>query len=651
MNRFNRYFAAFAVLLILWNCRPTAKNKAASSWNTYSPDSSLQFVCNLQNGKLSYMLFSDADTLIYPSVLGLKTDKEDFTSNLSFIKSSSQSIKDSYELTTGKRLSNTYEANEINITFANAQSTNFSIIARLSNDGLGFKYAIAEYKDTLRIVDELTTFAVDKNSKSWLTTHDIPTDWGPAYEAYFSNGEKVGNPAKDTSGYTFPMLFESKSKWLLITEANLKPNYFAAHIQQNCEGGIYKIRQPEQGEGLGTGSKDAITVAPFDSPWRTIIVGKSVAKVVESNLVFDLSDANKIGDVSWVKPGRASWNWWGEHDGSTKFSSLKNFVDLAKEFNWEYSLVDANWDKMTDGGTIEDLTKYAQSQNIGLSLWYNSGGPHNKVTERPREIMSDPIKRKEELKKLNEWGVKAVKIDFFQSDKQNVIQLYHDILVDAAAAKIMVVFHGCTLPKGWARTYPNLVSMEAIKGAEQYGWSKDFPPLAPWHNTVVPFTRNVVGSMDYTPITFSSYEGKEHTTTNAHELALGVIFESGILHFADRAYSYRAMDKKVKEYMSIIPVAWDDTKLLDGYPGKYCVMARKNKESWFVAGINGEKTEKALSLTFDFLDKNSTYLIKILKDGTKPSEIEVIEKEFTTTVPFDITMMANGGFSAYLKKK
>jgi hypothetical protein len=217
---------------------------------------------------------------------------------------------------------------------------------------------------------------------------------------------------------------------------------------------------------------------------------------VESNLVYHLSNHSLIADDSWVKPGRASRSWWSDHPSSRDFVKLKNYVDLASEMGWEYSLVDANWNRMENGGNIEDLVKYANSKNIGLSFWYNSGGPHNIVTEQPRDIMNDPSKRKEELKKLHDWGVKAIKVDFFQSDKQDIMKLYLDILKDAASQQIMVVFHGCTLPRGWSRTYPNLVSMEAVKGAEQYGWDSVFARQDAMLNTILAFTRNVVGRMD-----------------------------------------------------------------------------------------------------------------------------------------------------------
>jgi hypothetical protein len=364
--------------------------------------------------------------------------------------------------------------------------------------------------------------------------------------------------------------------------------------------------------------------------------------IIESNLVHHLADANKLGDVSWVKPGRAAWSWWGDHESSKDFVKQKKFIDLAKEMGWEYSLVDANWDMM-EGGNMAELAEYAKTKNIRLILWYNSGGPHNTVTERPRDIMSDAVRRKEEFRKLNRWGIAGIKVDFFQSDKQNIIQLYHDIMTDAAREKIMVNFHGCTLPRGWSRTYPNLVSMEAVRGAENYGWGKEFALKAPELNTIYTFTRNVVGPMDYTPVTFSDYECCTHTTTNAHELALSVVFESGILHFADRAEPYQALDARIKKFMKIVPTTWDETKYIQGEPGKEMVLARRKGTTWYVAGINGENLQKNVSLQLPFV-KGSTYNASLFTDGASSREIGSSEMTWKKGKKVDVSMLPNGGF-------
>ncbi|PWT97058.1 MAG: alpha-glucosidase, partial [Bacteroidetes bacterium] len=404
----------------------------------------------------------------------------------------------------------------------------------------------------------------------------------------------------------------------------------------------YQISSPQTGEANGLYTNHAIASQSFHTPWRVIIFGKNLGTIFESNLVHHLAAPNQIGDFSWVKPGKSSWSWWSDHSSSRNLIKLKKYVDLAKDMRWEYSLVDANWNIM-NGGTITDLVKYARLKGVGLSLWYNSGGPHTDITEQPRDIMSDPYKRKSEFKKLHDWGIKAVKIDFFNSDKQQLIQLYQDILKDAADQKIMVVFHGCTIPRGWARTYPNLVAMEAVRGAEQLNWDSKYAANAPAHNIVLAFTRNVVGSMDYTPVTFSSYPCCRHATTNAYELALSVLFESGIQHFADSDSSYRSQSEPVKDFLSRVPIVWDDTKFLEGYPGKSAIIARRKGTDWYIACVNGEPFPKIFRPQLSFLG-NGTYSMTILMDGGKGDEVKQQNMTYKARNKLAIPVLPNGGF-------
>jgi len=385
---------------------------------------------------------------------------------------------------------------------------------------------------------------------------------------------------------------------------------------------------------------------PWMMPWRVLIIGRELPVVVESNLVASLNPPSVIEDPSWVKPGRASWSWWSDPASPRNFNSLKNFIDLAAEMGWEYSLVDANWDLM-EGGNIEQLVKYADSKNVGILMWYNSGGAHNKVTERPRDIMADPVKRKEEFKKLAGWGVKGVKVDFFQSDKQGIIRQYFDILKDAADNNIMVNFHGCTLPRGWNRTWPNLVSMEAVRGAECYGFDSLFTSLAPTHNATIAFTRNVVGSMDYTPVTFTD-QRFPHITTFGHELALSVLFESGIVHFADRVSAFRELPSVPKDFLKNLPVAWDESLLIAGDPGKYCVMARRKGKTWYIAGINGTNEPQHWMLDLDRLKKEKLEGTMIT-DGPDGKSFKTSPFGINAADQLHVGALARGGFVAILK--
>src|SRR5450432_19214 len=619
-------------------------------WNIYSPDHTIRVSVSDDSGVIYYYVLQGADTVIRKSKLGIITDKYDFSKELYYVRSDSARIDRFYTMIIGKRKYNHELANKKTLHFRNRQGKEIDIIFRVSDDGVAFRYFFPRTANSLSVVSELTGFGIDTSAKAWLMKYGLPTNYAPAYENDYTNGSLVGQSSPDSSGWAFPALFRITNHFVLLTESDLDEHFFGSHLKQDCEGGNYEIRGPLSGEALGHFSTLVNSATPFYSPWRVIILGKSLGTIIESNLVYDLARQSRIADTRWIKPGRSSWSWWGDHASSKNFTSLKKFIDLSREMGWEYSLVDANWDIMEGGGTIEDLTRYAKKNNILLTLWYNSGGIHNTVTERPREIMSDPEKRKQEFRKLNKWGVKAVKIDFFGSDKQQIIKLYLDILKDAAAAKIMVIFHGCTLPRGWSRTYPNLISMEAVKGAEQYGWDSAFANRAPIGNIILVCTRNVVGPMDYTPVTFSDYEHQPHRTSNAYELAETILFESGMLHFADRAESYQNAGDKVRQFMKIVPSTWDDTRFIDGYPGKLIVLARRKGREWFIGAANGEVIEKNVQVNLSFLPKGS-YNILLMKDGADPHEIKSLEIVYSGQHEPVITMLPKGGFTMWIRPR
>jgi len=628
----------YLFLLLLNDVTAQMRNE----WKVISPDKSLVIALENEHGKLYYTVSSTGKIIIKSSGLGIERDDESFTNDLSFVKASSKKIDEHYILKIGKQKENHAAANETSISFKNGNNAIINIDLRAYNDGAAFRYRFETPAKKITINRELTTFSVAEKGEAWIQNYDMPADWNPSYESVYMNGIPIGTTAKDSSGWAFPALFKINNHWMLITESNVGNNYCGTHLRQHCENGIYEIAFPTAGEANGLGSVYPTAAIPFSTPWRVIITGKNLATIVESNLVYHLADKNKIGDDSWVEPGRSSWSWWSDHPSSKNFSTLKKYVDLSKDMGWEYSLVDANWNIM-QGGDIEQLAKYAASKNIGLTLWYNSGGPHNTVTEQPRDIMSDPVKRKEEFKKLHAWGVKAIKVDFFDSDKQKIIQLYHAILEDAAKEKVMAVFHGCTLPRGWSRTYPNLLAMEGIRGAEQIGWDTVFASNAAMYNTINVFTRNVVGPMDYTPVTFSDTKCCPHTTTNAHELALSVLYESGMLHFADSDSSYRSQKEEVKKFLSTVPNTWDEIKFIKGEPGKDVVLARRSGINWYVAGINGENISKQLSFNLSFVSKPS-YHATIFSDGDNSRDIKPGKAVYRKDKNVSINVLPKGGF-------
>ncbi|MFD0793807.1 glycoside hydrolase family 97 catalytic domain-containing protein [Mucilaginibacter litoreus] len=637
-----KVFAAIS-LIIFFNGQAQAQQKA-SEWKVISPSGALQINLKLNNGALSYSVTDKGEVIVKPSKLGIESTTEKFSDHLSFANVLTRPVSEIYVLPTGKYSVYKAKANQASVTFTNSYSAKMTVDLRAYDDGIAFRYRFPDSAKTYTLVNESTEFAVPQAS-AWMQQYGND----PAYENVFKNGIPAGTAAPDSTGWAFPALFHTKDHWLFLSESNISPDNAGMHLQPMCSNGIYKIAFPLKGEGLGQGSSYPVAKAPFAMPWRVFIIGKNPSVVVQSALINHLSAPNTIGNIGWVKPGRSSWSWWSDHASSRNVTTLKRFVDLAANMKWEYSLVDANWNMLKDGGNIKDLIDYAKSKDVKLTFWYNSGGPHNNVGEQPRDIMFDSLKRKQELKKLHDWGVKAIKVDFFQSDKQNVMQLYQDILKDAAKEKIMVIFHGSTMPRGWARTYPNLLSMESVRGAENYGWSPEFAADAAVLNTIYVFTRNVAGSMDYTPVTFSDYQCCPHTTTNAHELALSVVFESGMMHFADSDSSYYKQSAEVKQFLSSVPNTWDDVKLLQGEPGKEAVLARRKGKDWYIAGINGETVAKNWQVFLSFLDVKKRYKAKLYVDGKSSREITYKELTAKTGDKVGVNVLPKGGFVLVLQ--
>jgi hypothetical protein len=519
---------------------------------------------------------------------------------------------------------------------------------RAYNDGVAFRYRFPDQSgDKYTVTSETTGFRLPQDAKMWVHPYDKPSKYTPAYETYFVNGVAAGTASPTEFGWAFPLLFctGDHSRWALLTEAGLDGSYCGCHLTQKAVEGVYRIQFPDEAEGNHVGWVEPTWTLPWATPWRVIIVGDSAGDIVESTLVTDVSPACVVKDTSWIKPGRASWSWLFDHDSPQDCTKLKAWVDLAAAMGWEYSLVDANWTQMKNG-TIHDLLAYANSKGVGLLFWYNSGGPHNSVSEKPRGLMDDRDIRREEFRLLKKWGVKGVKVDFFQSDKQNIIQLYQDILKDAAEAQIMVNFHGCTLPRGWSRTYPHLMSMEGVRGEECYSFDPKFTTEAPVHNVILPFTRNAVGSMDYTPVMFAD-NVYPHLTTYSHELALPLIFESGWLHFADGVQQYLDLPEAPKSFLQHVPTVWDETRFLAGEPGQFVVLARRNGNQWYIGGINGENAGRDVDVALSFLGQ-SRCTVTLIEDGKTPRTFDNETKAVTAQDHLEVRLQPYGGFVASL---
>ncbi len=602
---------------------------------------------------LSWRLEHRSAVLINDSPLGLRLDNADLARGLKFESVLPQThLLENYSMPHGKRSACHSEGNQTTLRFRSAGGQTFEMDLRAYDNGVAFRYRVLAPPMGARRValeSEETGFGLPQDAKLWCAPSDKAGAYAPAYETYYENEIPVGTSSPLGVGWSFPLLFRTADSrhWALITEAAIEPNFCGGRLSNSPKDGVYTIAFPQPGEGNGQGPVPPAAELPWEMPWRVVIVGDSPGAIVESTLVTDLNPPS-LQDTSWIKPGRVAWSWWSDQPSPKDAAKQRAFIDFAAEMGWEYVLVDANWTIM-DNGNIHDVLRYAAEKHVGILLWYNSGGPHNVVTEKPRDCLTYEPVRRFELNMLKEWGVKGIKVDFFQSDKQNVIGLYHAIMRDAAQQHIMVNFHGCTLPRGWERTYPHLMSMEAVRGEECYIFDSQYPDRAPVQNTILPFTRNAVGPMDYTPVGFSDNR-YPHKTTWAHELALSVLFETGWLHFADGTASYQALPAEPKQFLKEVPVAWDDTRFVDGYPGKFTVIARRHGPAWYIAGISGESSPKELSIRpGDWLERGA-YKLTTIADGATPREFNSSSGGFEASQSFTVKLLPRGGFVAVLQK-
>ena len=540
-----------------------------------------------------------------------------------------RNIKEDYQMLTGKRLHCTNEANE----YQTALSKHVRLVLRLYNDGVAFRYEYTDIPDGNLPPEH--AYVIPEGTKRWMQ------QWCDSYEGFFPLDTtyrvmpvpSYSGTFKSAEGWNirwgYPALIEpQEGVFALITEANIEKGQSASCLYNKGE----KFRVTPD-ESLNS---KLLTLNFKKSPWRVIIIG-SLKDVVQSTLVTDVSDPCKIKDTSWIHPGVVSWIYWAYNHGSNDYDIIKKYVDMAVTLHLPYVLIDAEWDMMKDGKTIEDAVNYAKSKGIKPLIWYNSSVGWVDGAPTPKYRLNKPEDREKEFAWCEQIGVAGVKIDFFSGENQKNMDYCIDLLESAARHHLLVNFHGATIPRGWQRTYPNLMSTEGVYGAEWYNNVPTFTDKAACHNATLPFTRNVIGPMDYTPCTFSDSQ-HPHITTNAHELALTILYESGLQHLADKPESYLAQPTEVQQFLSHLPSVWDETRLIDGYPGRFVIMARRSGNRWYVAGINGLDTPQDLSVPLDFIGKKQS--VSTFEDSENaPWNIQT-RKE----VPQEIHLQPRGGF-------
>lgn len=530
-------------------------------------------------------------------------------------------ISESYEMKVGKRLQCANEANEYVFHFSDSLGRKQDMVIRLYDDGVAFRYEMDGLRNT-PVSGEATAYRIGEGTRRWMQK------WTEPYEEFFP---LTTTGSGDNRHWGYPALIQAgDDAWALITEAGIERCHSASSLYNDRSATEYRV-VPDVNALSHTGH--------WQSPWRVIIIGDRQT-LVASTLVTDVSAPCRMADTGWIVPGGVSWIYWAYNHGSNDYGIVTQYIDMAAALGLPYVLIDAEWDEMGNGGTVEDALRYAKERGVRTLLWYNSSTAWTKAggAPGPHERLNDPESREREFAWLERSGVAGVKIDFFAGDRQATMEYCMDLLECAARHHLMVNFHGATIPRGWQRTYPNLMTTEAVYGAE---WYNNLPVLtdrAAAHNATLPFTRGVIGSMDYTPCTFSDSQ-HPHITTHAHELALPVLFESALLHWADRPESYLAQPAEVRRFIGSLPTAWDETRLLAGYPGEYVVMARRKGTTWYVAAINGKDTEQTISFDASGLPEGRITLFADSGEKDTPWSIST----YNGLVPSEIRCRPRGG--------
>lgn len=574
-------------------------------FTVFGPDKHIRVNVEINEiGQPYYLVAYDDSLVLKNSKLGIVMTDNDFSKDLKILKVGEVSnVSDSYSLFSEKRSHCVYHANKRKITFSNSKGKMVAITFQVSNDGVAFRYEFEEKSTELKkIISEQTSFHFPLHTKAWLHPHtDVRTGWHgdqPSYEENYKQEINVGTEAPYKAGWSFPGLFKSAGCWVLITETDVDRNYCGSRLSAQSPDGEYALTFPQLLERTdSTAPTFPQSTLPWISPWRIIIVGKTLAPIIESSLVTDVSSPCRLADTSFIQPGKASWSWVLDKDDSTIFPTQKRFIDYASTMHWKYCLVDGYWDTKIGYDKLKELADYAKTKNVGLLLWYNSAGNWNTTPITPRDLMVNPDVRKKEFEKIHNMGFKGIKVDFFGGDGQSFMAYYHDLFEDAAKYKLLINCHGATIPRGWTRTYPNLISMEAVKGFEFVTFEQANTDLEPNHCAMLPFTRNAIGPMDFTPVCFSEVPNLKRLTSNGFEIALSVLFQSGVQHYAEIPEGMIRQPMFVVDFMKQVPNRWDEIKFIDGYPGKYDIIARKGDGKWYIAGINGEN--KPLDVNID----------------------------------------------------
>ena len=638
----------------------------ANEVSVSSPNGSLVVTVSDRGGRLSYTASLDGVKVLEPSALGLKTSLGDLTKDLKVLTSSLLPLTSSYQMRGTKASTSHYEANALTVDVENKEGVKFSILFQVSNNDIAFRYQMPrqkinrrEYK-RVRILAELSSFNFPDGTTTFISPQIGPeSGWEqtkPSYEEGYSNDAPMTTPSQYGHGYIFPALFHVQGArekgeqkgvaWVLISETGVGGNYCGSHLSDYQSGMGYTVVYPDRGENNGYGTDYAVIPLPGETPWRTITVGNSLKPIAETTISYDVVEPRYEPSTDY-KPGRYTWSWLIGQDNSINYDDQVRFIDLASAMGFEYCLVDNWWDQNIGRERIAELSKYAQNKGVHLLMWYNSNGFWNDAPQTPRNCMNTAIAREKEMSWLESIGVKGIKVDFFGGDKQETMQLYEDILSDANRHGLQVVFHGCTVPRGWEKMYPNFVASEAVLASENLFFGEGATISEGFDLTLHPFCRNATASMDWGGIIMNKWMSTDnksrHTrkTTDIFEMAAGIIMQTSVQCVAIQPNNLEELPQFELDFLRELPTTWEETRFIDGYPGKYVILARKATNGrWYIAGLNALK--EPLTLTLDLKDFGFTNPSLYIDDKACDPTLSSLKPNKKGWVK--LTIQPNGGF-------
>ena len=606
----------------------------ANNYTVTSPDGKLAVNVECKEGKAFYTVNYDGKQMLGASALGLVANYGDFSQNLTMGACKNSKKHLAYKMTRIKKEKIEKDANETTIGFINSKKDSMTLHLHVSNNDIAYKYEMIRPKKdnpkSVIIYNEVSGFNFPSQTTTFLCPQITPmTGWErtkPSYEEEYTPDAPMNVKSQFGVGYTFPCLFKvGNDGWVLVSETGVSSAYPGCRLSDYEPGKGYTVAFPQKGENNGIGSEFAGIPLPGETPWRTITVGSSLAPIVETTIPYDVVEPLYEASQTY-KPSRYTWSWLIWQDNSINYDDQVKMVDVAAAQGYEAILVDNWWDKQIGRKRIEELSKYAKSKKVSLMLWYNSNGFENDAPQTPRQIMNNSIARKKEMAWMKKIGVVGIKVDFFGGDKQETMKLYEDILSDANDYGLEVIFHGCTMPRGWERMYPNYVSSEAALASENVYFTDYHAKKEAFEMTMHPFSRNAVASFDWGGVMMNKYFSKDNKsrhqryTSDVFEMATAITNQSSVNCICLYPNNLQDVPQWELDWLKNVPTAWEDTRFVAGYPTKYAVVARKSSVEngssaaltagrWFVGGLNA--TDKPLTLTLDlpmFAGKTVTYI-------------------------------------------